>query len=142
MHSTVEWLGSLDLQCPSYHNPASFIIEVSCGEYGDNTGKLVRAIDNGKNDIRLKYNFLLCLLHLKKTFVFVILVKTKKTIINCNIFYMVYLRRECPQIKEKIFHEVFIITKDTVLRLATLSGSTLYWDPKKYGNIVPVYASQ
>ncbi|KAL0880636.1 hypothetical protein ABMA27_001862 [Loxostege sticticalis] len=48
----VEWLGSLGLQCPSYHNPASFIIEVSCGEYGDNTGKLVRAIDNGKNDIR------------------------------------------------------------------------------------------
>ncbi|CAK1549241.1 unnamed protein product [Leptosia nina] len=48
----VEWLGSLSLQCPSYHNPASFIIEVSCGEYGDNTSKLVRAIDNGKNDIR------------------------------------------------------------------------------------------
>ncbi|XP_061380646.1 ATP-binding cassette sub-family G member 1 isoform X1 [Danaus plexippus] len=48
----VEWLGSLGLQCPSYHNPASFIIEVSCGEYGDNTGKLVRAIENGKNDIR------------------------------------------------------------------------------------------
>ncbi|KAG6445638.1 ATP-binding cassette sub-family G member 4 isoform X1 [Manduca sexta] len=48
----VEWLGSLNLQCPSYHNPASFIIEVSCGEYGDNTGKLVRAINNGKNDIR------------------------------------------------------------------------------------------
>ncbi|CAH0714161.1 unnamed protein product, partial [Brenthis ino] len=48
----VEWLGSLNLQCPSYHNPASFIIEVSCGEYGDNTGKLVRAIENGKNDIR------------------------------------------------------------------------------------------
>ncbi|XP_013187827.1 ATP-binding cassette subfamily G member 4 isoform X1 [Amyelois transitella] len=48
----VEWLGSLNLPCPSYHNPASFIIEVSCGEYGDNTGKLVRAIDNGKNDIR------------------------------------------------------------------------------------------
>ncbi|XP_028178936.1 uncharacterized protein LOC114366302, partial [Ostrinia furnacalis] len=77
-----EWLGILGLQCPSYHNPASFIIEVSCGEYGDNTGKLglfcnvpsyhnpasfievscgeygdntgklVRAIDNGKNDIR------------------------------------------------------------------------------------------
>ncbi|XP_026732494.1 ATP-binding cassette sub-family G member 4 isoform X2 [Trichoplusia ni] len=48
----VEWLGSLNLQCPSYHNPASFIIEVSCGEYGDNTGKLVRAINNGQNDIR------------------------------------------------------------------------------------------
>ncbi|XP_047508803.1 ATP-binding cassette subfamily G member 4 isoform X2 [Pieris napi] len=48
----VEWLGSLNLQCPSYHNPASFIIEVSCGEYGENTSKLVRAIENGKNDIR------------------------------------------------------------------------------------------
>ncbi|XP_061730005.1 ATP-binding cassette sub-family G member 4 isoform X1 [Cydia pomonella] len=48
----VSWLGSLELQCPSYHNPASFIIEVSCGEYGDHTGKLVRAIDNGKHDIR------------------------------------------------------------------------------------------
>lgn len=48
----VEWLSSLNLPCPSYHNPASFIIEVSCGEYGDNTGKLVRAINNGKNDIR------------------------------------------------------------------------------------------
>ncbi|XP_026315902.1 ATP-binding cassette sub-family G member 1 [Hyposmocoma kahamanoa] len=48
----VEWLSSLNLPCPSYHNPASFIIEVSCGEYGDNTGKLIRAIDNGKHDIR------------------------------------------------------------------------------------------
>lgn len=48
----VDWLGSLNLQCPSYHNPASFIIEVSCGEYGDHTGRLVRAINNGQNDIR------------------------------------------------------------------------------------------
>lgn len=28
------------------------VIEVSCGEYGDNVSKLVAAIDNGKNDIR------------------------------------------------------------------------------------------
>jgi hypothetical protein len=28
------------------------VIEVSCGEYGDNIGKLVRAIQNGKHDIR------------------------------------------------------------------------------------------
>lgn len=54
----VSWLGSLGLQCPSYHNPASFIIEVSCGEYGDNTGKLVRAIDNGKHDIRSVRHYL------------------------------------------------------------------------------------
>lgn len=48
----VPFLATLNLNCPSYHNPASFIIEVSCGEYGDNVRKLVGAIDNGKNDIR------------------------------------------------------------------------------------------
>lgn len=48
----VEFLGQLGLQCPSYHNPASYIIEVACGEYGDHTRTLVNAIDNGKNDIR------------------------------------------------------------------------------------------
>lgn len=48
----VEFLGKLGLQCPSYHNPASYIIEVACGEYGDHTRTLVNAIDNGKNDIR------------------------------------------------------------------------------------------
>ncbi|XP_022899791.2 ATP-binding cassette sub-family G member 1 [Onthophagus taurus] len=48
----VPFLGTLGLQCPSYHNPASFIIEVACGEYGPNTDKLVDAINNGKEDIR------------------------------------------------------------------------------------------
>ncbi|KAK6636299.1 hypothetical protein RUM43_009958 [Polyplax serrata] len=48
----VPFLSTLNLNCPSYHNPASFIIEVSCGEYGDNVKKLVAAIENGKNDIR------------------------------------------------------------------------------------------
>uniref|UniRef100_A0A1Y1LB80 ABC transporter domain-containing protein n=1 Tax=Photinus pyralis TaxID=7054 RepID=A0A1Y1LB80_PHOPY len=48
----VPFLANLNLQCPSYHNPASYIIEVACGEYGDNTQKLVNAIDNGRNDIR------------------------------------------------------------------------------------------
>ncbi|KDR13078.1 ATP-binding cassette sub-family G member 4 isoform X1 [Zootermopsis nevadensis] len=48
----VPFLSTLGLVCPSYHNPASFVIEVSCGEYGDNIRKLVNAIQNGKHDIR------------------------------------------------------------------------------------------
>lgn len=48
----VPFLSMLDLVCPSYHNPASFLIEVACGEYGDNVNKLVKAIQNGKNDIQ------------------------------------------------------------------------------------------
>ncbi|XP_011340915.1 ATP-binding cassette sub-family G member 4 isoform X2 [Ooceraea biroi] len=48
----VPFLRTINLNCPSYHNPASFIIEVSCGEYGDNIKNLVNAINNGKYDIR------------------------------------------------------------------------------------------
>ncbi|XP_017046187.1 ATP-binding cassette sub-family G member 1 [Drosophila ficusphila] len=48
----VPFLSTLSLECPSYHNPASYVIEVSCGEHGDHTRKLVDAIDNGKRDIR------------------------------------------------------------------------------------------
>lgn len=48
----VPFLGTLGLVCPSYHNPASFLIEVSCGEYGDNVKKLVNAIGNGKYDVQ------------------------------------------------------------------------------------------
>lgn len=48
----VPFLSTLSLECPSYHNPASYIIEVACGEHGDHTRRLVDAIDNGKKDIR------------------------------------------------------------------------------------------
>ncbi|XP_033173505.1 ATP-binding cassette sub-family G member 1 [Drosophila mauritiana] len=48
----VPFLSTLNLECPSYHNPASYVIEVSCGEHGDHTRKLVDAIDNGKRDVR------------------------------------------------------------------------------------------
>ncbi|EDW77636.2 uncharacterized protein Dwil_GK24455 [Drosophila willistoni] len=48
----VPFLSTLSLECPSYHNPASYVIEVSCGEHGDHIRKLVEAIDNGKRDIR------------------------------------------------------------------------------------------
>ncbi|KAK0083882.1 hypothetical protein PV325_008001 [Microctonus aethiopoides] len=53
----VPFLRYQGLNCPSYHNPASFIIEVSCGEYGDNIANLVSAIKNGRNDIREGHSF-------------------------------------------------------------------------------------
>ncbi|XP_076296277.1 ATP-binding cassette sub-family G member 4 isoform X2 [Lasioglossum baleicum] len=53
----VPFLRNINLNCPSYHNPASFIIEVSCGEYGDNIKSLVNAIQNGKYDIREGHPF-------------------------------------------------------------------------------------
>jgi len=53
----VPFLATLDLECPSYHNPASYIIEVACGEHGDHTRKLVNAIENGKRDIRTEADY-------------------------------------------------------------------------------------
>lgn len=48
----VPFLSTLALECPSYHNPASFVIEVACGEHGDHTRRLVAGIENGRKDIR------------------------------------------------------------------------------------------
>lgn len=53
----VPFLSTLNLECPSYHNPASYIIEVACGEHGDHTRRLVDAIDNGKKDIRTSADY-------------------------------------------------------------------------------------
>lgn len=53
----VPFLSTLGLECPSYHNPASYVIEVACGEHGDHTRKLVNAIDNGKKDIRSESDY-------------------------------------------------------------------------------------
>ncbi|XP_031623098.1 ATP-binding cassette sub-family G member 4 [Contarinia nasturtii] len=53
----VPFLSTLNLECPSYHNPASYIIEVACGEHGDHTKKLMNAIENGRKDIRTETDF-------------------------------------------------------------------------------------
>lgn len=53
----VPFLRTLNLECPSYHNPASYVIEVACGEHGDHTRKLMNAIENGRKDIRTEEDF-------------------------------------------------------------------------------------
>lgn len=43
--AVVSHLASLGLQCPAYHNPADFLLEVAIGEYGISTDRLISAID-------------------------------------------------------------------------------------------------
>ncbi|XP_067621969.1 ATP-binding cassette sub-family G member 4 isoform X1 [Eurosta solidaginis] len=46
----VPFLHTVDMPCPVYHNPADYIIELACGEYGnDKVDILKSATENGSN---------------------------------------------------------------------------------------------
>ncbi|KAL7045233.1 hypothetical protein ACKWTF_002179 [Chironomus riparius] len=45
----VPFLASNGYICPSYHNPADYVMEVACGEHGEAVYKLVTAMNNRKS---------------------------------------------------------------------------------------------
>ncbi|KYN05399.1 PREDICTED: ATP-binding cassette sub-family G member 4 [Cyphomyrmex costatus] len=46
----VPYLENMKLPCPMYHNPADYIIELACGEYGyDKINMLITGSQNGRN---------------------------------------------------------------------------------------------
>ncbi|XP_076649340.1 ATP-binding cassette sub-family G member 1 isoform X2 [Halictus rubicundus] len=46
----VPYLENIKLPCPMYHNPADYIIELACGEYGDDKlSLLISSSQNGRN---------------------------------------------------------------------------------------------
>lgn len=49
----IPYLESMNLHCPIYHNPTDYMIELACGEYGDD--KLTTLINNSENGRNLQW---------------------------------------------------------------------------------------
>ncbi|XP_025419247.1 ATP-binding cassette sub-family G member 4-like [Sipha flava] len=46
----IPYLSKLKLPCPMYHNPADYVIELACGDHGnDKIEKMAKEIENGKS---------------------------------------------------------------------------------------------
>uniref|UniRef100_A0A4W3HGU3 ATP-binding cassette, sub-family G (WHITE), member 4a n=1 Tax=Callorhinchus milii TaxID=7868 RepID=A0A4W3HGU3_CALMI len=54
--SLIPFLKGVGLYCPTYHNPADFIIEVASGEYGDLNPMLFKAVQDGMCSMAEKKN--------------------------------------------------------------------------------------
>ncbi|XP_046632753.1 ATP-binding cassette sub-family G member 1-like [Daphnia pulicaria] len=46
--SLISYFKSMNLNCPSFHNPADFALDVASGEYGDVLERLVSGVENGR----------------------------------------------------------------------------------------------
>lgn len=50
VNKLVPFLSDIDAPCPEYHNPADYIIELACEEFGKEVvQRMVTATDNGKS---------------------------------------------------------------------------------------------
>lgn len=52
--NTIDYFASIGLQCPKYHNPADYMIEVVCKEYGNYSDQLVKLADSDDKRWRLE----------------------------------------------------------------------------------------